>query len=158
MDLFLDIRVKPEQEQNKLNDLTAWTLSVRDAAFIHQHVVDAWAAQHADKNSEPIGVAFALIGLYLHVEEGYTGNEVQRVHMRLAQPRGRGQGRREFPLFPLPEKRGSITAVDVMAAPEHGRAATIDDWCRSVWEAWHKSHEQVRIWARAEEIDGGESK
>jgi hypothetical protein len=43
----------------------AWTMSLRDSAFVHQYVVDAWAAQHAENGSKPIGVAFALIGLYL---------------------------------------------------------------------------------------------
>lgn len=139
-----------EEEQEKLNQLTPWTLELRDAAFIHQHVVDAWAAQHADENSKPIGVAFALIGLYLHLEKGYTGREVQRVHMQLGQPKGRGPGRKDWPRFALPKERGSVTVHDVMAVAEGDRAAAIDRWCRSVWEAWSESHEKIREWARAE--------
>ena len=123
-------------DENALNDLTAWTLSLRDGGFIHQHVVDAWAAQHADGNSKPIGVAFALIGLYLHLEKGWSGREVQRAHMQLGQPHGRGPGRKDWPRFPLPKDRGRVTIHDVMAAPESERAAAIDRWCRSVWEAW----------------------
>lgn len=142
----------PEYEQEVLNNLTAWTLSLRDGAFIHQHVVDAWAAQHADEDSKPIRVAFALIGLHLHIEKGFTGRQVQLAHMQLAQPHGRGRPTKEWPQFPLPKKRGSITVVDVMAAREDGRAAAIDRWCESVWEAWSESHDQVRHWADNEEI------
>src|SRR2546421_11558897 len=113
------ITVKHEQQQR--DELMAWTMSVRDSAFVHQHVVDAWAAQHADERSKPIGVAFALIGLYLHLEKGFTGREVQRVHMRLSQPRGRGAGRKDWPRFKLPRQRGVMTVRDVMAAPESDR-------------------------------------
>jgi hypothetical protein len=142
----------PEYEQEALNKLTAWTLSLRDGAFIHQHVVDAWAAQHADEDAKPIRVAFALIGLYLHIEKGFTGRQVQLAHVKLAQPHGRGRPRKEWPQFTLPKKRGTITVVDVMAAPEDGRAAAVDRWCESVWEAWRESHDQVRRWADNEEI------
>jgi len=43
-----------EKEQTVFDELTAWTLSRRDASFIHQHVVDAWAAQQATEESRPI--------------------------------------------------------------------------------------------------------
>ena len=129
-----------KQEQNARNELTSWTLSLRDREFIHQHAVDAWAAQHAEENSSSIGIAFGLVGLYLHLEKGFTGREVQRAHMQLAQPRGRGPGRKDWPRFPLPTERGRVTVCDVMAAPEHERAQALDRWCRSVWEAWEESH------------------
>ena len=147
-----------EQEQDALNGLLAWTLSLRDTDFIHQHVVDVWAAQHADGNAKPIGTAFALIGLYLHVEKDYTGKQVQRVHMHLGQPHGRGRGRKQWPRFPLPADRGHITVIDVMASPESERASAIDAWCRCVWECWRESHEQVRQWATSEGINARPSK
>ena len=137
-----------ETERNAHNELTAWTLSLRDGAFIHQHVVDAWAAQHADENSSTIGVAFALLGLYLHLERGFSGREVQRAHMQLAQPHGRGPGRKDWPRFSLPRDRGRVTVCDVMAATEHERAQAIDHWCRSVWEAWKQNHEAIADLAR----------
>ena len=137
-------------EQENLNQLTAWTLSLGDPEFIHQHVVDAWAAQHADQKSKPIAVAFALIGLYLHLEKGYTGRQVQHVHMQLAQPRRRGPGRKDWPQFPLPRTRAKITCAEVMAAPDNERAASIESWCRSVWDSWRESQQQVREWAKVE--------
>src|SRR5262249_47222235 len=108
---------------------------------------------------KPVGVAFALLGLYLHLERGWTGREVQKAHMRLAQPQGPGPGRKEWPRFPAPQERGTLTVADVMAAPEHERSAAIDRWCRSVWDAWKVSHEEVRAWTARElglQSDAGE--
>jgi len=118
-------------EQDAYNELCAYTLAHRGAEFIHQHVVDAFAAQRADDRSKPIGVAFALVGLYLHVERRFSGRQVQQVHMQLA------RRKRAWPAFVLPRDRGSMTAVDVMQAPpglERDRA--IDAWCASVWTAF----------------------
>lgn len=137
-----------DAERQAQVELTAWTLSLRDAEFIHQHVVDAWAAQHADENTRPIAVAFSLLGLYLHIEKGSTGREVQHAHMQLAQPKGRGPGRKNWPRFPLPAERGPVTACDVMAAPEKERPQAIEEWCRSVWNAWEESHAAVAKFAR----------
>jgi hypothetical protein len=120
------------------DELAAYTLTHGDPAFIHQHVVDAFAAQHATEDSKPIGVAFALIGLYLHLERGSSGREVQQAHMRL------GRRRRLWPIFELPATRGEITVHDVVAetpGPERDRA--IEDWCASVWQAWSGSKERV---------------
>lgn len=118
--------------------LQAYSLSLRDPDFIHQHVVDAWVAQHAHDGTKPIALAFALVGLYLHLELGFTGRQVQRVHMLLAQQR------EEWPSFPLPAKRGRVTAKRVLAASEGGaRKVAIDAWCESVWDAYSASHEAV---------------
>lgn len=75
-------------EQHAYHELQCYTLAHGDVEFIHQHVVDVWAAQHADETTKPIGLAFALVGLYLHVERGVSGRQVQRVHMALARRKG----------------------------------------------------------------------
>src|SRR5438067_3221775 len=54
------------------------------ATQLLQHVVDAYAAQTARASTKPITLAFALVGLYLHLEKNQTGKQVQRVHMLLA--------------------------------------------------------------------------
>ncbi len=63
--------------QASYNELSYYTLALRDPAFIHQHIVDAFAAQTADEHTRPIKLTFALAGLYLHVEKGFTGRQVQ---------------------------------------------------------------------------------
>jgi len=118
--------------------LQCYTLEHGGREFIHQHVVDAWAAQHADETTKPIGLAFALIGLHLRVESGYSGRRVQLVHMQL------GRRKRAWPAFSLPPDRGSVTACHVMAAPAGAeRDAAIDRWCASVWQAFVASHRAV---------------
>ncbi|MEO6654994.1 MAG: DUF5946 family protein [Pyrinomonadaceae bacterium] len=111
------------------DEICYYTLSRGDAEFIHQHVVDAFAAQNATIKDKPIRLAFALVGLYLHVEKGFTGREVQRAHMKLAQKR------RDWPRFRLPPERGEITSVEVEQAPAGiDRDQMIRAWCGSVWK------------------------
>lgn len=125
-------------EQHAYEELQCYTLARGDITFIHQHVVDAWAAQHADSSTKPIGLAFALMGLYLHVERGFTGRQVQRAHMALS------RRSRSWPSFPFPRERGTMTATQVMAAPPGPeRDQAIDAWCESVWNAFGESHAAV---------------
>jgi hypothetical protein len=44
----------------------------------------------------------------------------------------------------LPEDRGRITVLDVLAAPPGAeRDFAIDDWCRSVWQAFGGNRETI---------------
>ena len=134
--------------QAAYDELAAYTLTLGDPAFIHQHVVDAFAAQHATEATKPITVAFALIGLYLHVERGFTGRQVQRAHMMLA------RRSRSWPAIPLPEHRGAMTAADVLAAPAGSeRDRAIDAWCASVWSAHAEAAPIVAALAHAHGLD-----
>jgi hypothetical protein len=120
------------------DELQCYTLAHGGGTFIHQHVVDAWAAQHADERTKPIGLTFALVGLYLRVERRFSGRQVQRAHMAL------GKHKRTWPAFRLPPERGPVTASQVMAAPAGPeRDQVIDAWCASVWEAFRESHQAV---------------
>ena len=125
-------------EQDAYHELSAYTLTHGDVAFIHQHVVDARAAQRADANTKRITLSFALAGLYLHVEKQWSGRQVQLAHMKMA------RRKREWPVFELPSNRGSVTAAHVMshpAGPERDKA--IDDWCASVWAAFRDNRAAV---------------
>jgi hypothetical protein len=125
-------------EGEAYDELCAYTLSHGDPQFIHQHVVDAWAAQHADERTKPIGLAFALAGLYLLLEKNASGREIQRTHMRLA------RRKRDWPSFELPESRGAMTALDVMAAPAGPqRDAAIRAWCAAVWAPFSAQRAKV---------------
>lgn len=128
----------PSSVEDAYNELCAYTLQRGDADFIHQHVVDAFAAQRATVETKPINVAFSLAGLYLHVEKGWSGRQVQRAHMRLA------RRKRSWPTFVLPDDRGRLTVFDVMAAaPGADRDERIDAWCASVWAAFAASRYAV---------------
>lgn len=134
-------------EEEAYHEVTAYTLTLGDRNFIHQHVVDAWAAQSAHAGSKPIGVFFALAGLYLHIEHGFTGREVQRAHMQLA------KHPEQWPVGALPFARGTITALDVLASPEGAaRDAMIDEWAKAVWVAYADSRERVIQLLRRREI------
>lgn len=126
------------EEEEAYHQVCAYTLTRGDSEFLHQHVVDAWAAQHASAESKPIGVFFALAGLYLHVERQFTGRQVQRAHMALA------RRPEPWPVGVLPTDRGTVTALDVAAAPEgEARDRLIHAWCESVWAAHAGSRESV---------------
>jgi hypothetical protein len=133
----------PEQELQ--HELSYYTLAHGDPAFIHQHIVDAFAAQNATPERKPIYVVFALIGLYLHLERGFTGRQVQLAHMRLGTPR------RNWIMPQLPELRGSIRVGHVLAAPpgQH-RDHMIEEWCASVWEAYRDVHGEIAAIAERE--------
>ena len=127
--------VSPDAEA-AYHAVMAYTLSLGDAAFLHQHVVDAWGAQQAQPGGSPIRVFFSVVGLYLLAEHGFSGRAVQLAHMRLANAPG-GAGRREWPLAPLPAARGALGAMEVLAAPAgDARDALIRRWALSVWEAY----------------------
>lgn len=60
----------------KYHELSAYFMMNPDRTFLTQHVVDAYGAQHSN--------CISLIGLYLAVERGNSGRQVQQAHMELA--------------------------------------------------------------------------
>ena len=126
-------------EQETYDELSCYSLTHGDPEFIHQHVVDAFMAQTADQSTKPIGITFALIGLYLHLEKNYTGKQVQLAHMALA------SRRKDWPKFDLPKARGEIRVAEVLNQPPgEKRDAMLHEWCGSVWQAYAESHSRVR--------------
>ena len=127
-----------ESAENLYHELSFYTLSHPDPAFIHQHIVDAYAVQTADEQTKPIAVAFGLVGLYLHVEKNFTGRQVQHMHMRM------GKKRRTWPRLMLPANRGDVTVADIIAAPPGTkRDEMIHRWCASVWEACKETRNDI---------------
>jgi hypothetical protein len=125
-------------QENAYHELCYYTLAHGGGTFIHQHAVDAFAAQDATEQDKPIRLTFALVGLYLHVERGFSGRQVQHAHMAL------GRRRRAWPVFPLPSDRGRITAADVLAVPAGpGRDEMIHRWCACVWGEFRESRQAV---------------
>lgn len=134
-----------DSQQELYDQLSYYTLSLRDPEFIHQYAVDAYAAQHADESTKPITIAFALMGLYLHNERNFSGRMVQLAHIELAKKK------RPLPTFLLPKHRGNITVADVLQAhPGEARNALVSQWSVSVWDAYADSHAQVKEWLARE--------
>ncbi len=135
-----DERVNASPECWSLHgELTAYTVTRGDSDFVHQLLVDTYAAQHANELSRPIGVAFALIGLYLTYEKGYNGRQVQHLHMLLA------RRSKQWPTFPRPASTSALTVLDVLQCePGDARDAMLRAWGRSVWEAWVTEHARIR--------------
>jgi hypothetical protein len=121
------------------HELSYYTLAHGDSRFIHQHVVDAYAVQHAAENRKPLATAAGLIGLYLFAEKGWTGRQVQRAHMQL------GNRMKEWPAFPPPPDPAPVHVAAVLAAPEGtARDLAIEEWARAVWTSWAPVHGEVR--------------
>jgi hypothetical protein len=74
-------------DQDLYHELSCYTLAHSDSSFLHQHIVNAYTAQHADETTKPIAIVFALVGLYLYIEKNFTGRQVQRFHTKLAKTR-----------------------------------------------------------------------
>jgi hypothetical protein len=112
------------------DELYVYTMGRRN--FILQHVVDATIAQTAPAINPPaIGVIFSLAGLYLYIEKGFTGAQVQNAH------RVMGTFKRSWPNVVWPTERGNMTAEAVLtmpAGPERDDA--IHEWCTQVWAAF----------------------
>ncbi len=140
-------RSQPEISDKDLYDqLALYTLELRDPEFIHQHIVDAYAVQHAGPGTKPIAIVFGLIGLYLYVEKNFTGRQVQRVHMQLAKHNRKWTA----PAIPS-DQRATIGVADVLAAPPGPmRHAMIRRWCESVWQDCQATRSQIAALAQTE--------
>jgi hypothetical protein len=122
-----------------MNELAYYTLAHGDPRFIHQHLVDAYGAQHVRQSKSTIGAAFVLAGLYLAVERGFTGRQVQKMHVLMA-----GKSK-QWPRFNPPGNVGSLTVADVLAVePGPRRDEKLMEWCASIWDAWSAEHGRVK--------------
>ena len=133
-------------DQDLYNQLAFYTLELRDPEFIHQHVVDAYAVQHAGSGTRPIAIVFGLIGLYLYLEKNFTGRQVQRAHMQLA------NRRKHWTAPPLTtQQHAAISVADVLTAPPGPERHTmIRRWCEAVWQGWSHARTQTAALARDE--------
>ena len=104
----------------------------------HQLMVDAYAAQHAGGSAARIGVAFALIGLRLSLDEGWSGDEVRDAHQYL------GANFKAWPEFGPPAERTWMTVYDVaLATSPDDHARLVRRWAAEVWAAWEQVRENV---------------
>ena len=134
-----------EFEDKIYHQLAYYTLAHPDKSFIHQNIVDAYAAQNADETTKPIKITFALVGLYLCVDRGFTGRQAQLAHIALAKKR------KTWPQIKLPKFRGEITAEDVLKSiPGKERDQAILNWCKSVWDVYSSEHQKISELVKSE--------
>ncbi len=140
-----ELKTDQRTDQDLYYELSMYTLNLGDTAFIHQYIVDAYCARHANQETKPIAIAFALMGLYLHHEKNYSGKQVQSAHMRMAQKK------KEWPQFIFPIERGSITVAEVLKAkPGPDRNEMINQWSENVWQAWIENRTTISHWLKTE--------
>ena len=102
----------------------------------HQMTADAYAAQHAGGTAPLLRVGYALAGLWLSIEHGFSGEDVRSIHRRMGRPTA------AWPMFEPPEAgQPWLTVVDVAEAgvrvhSERGHAKAVSAWAESVWETW----------------------
>jgi uncharacterized protein DUF5946 len=142
--LPVDLRRNSSEECWQLcGEVTGFELNhVVELGRHHQLTVDAYGAQHADRDGSGIRVAYSLVGLFLALERGMHGVDVRQVHQRMGKPGP------SWPRFPRPDDIGRLTVLDVAmagarasSAPGHARAVT--EWATSVWQAWSAQHQAV---------------
>lgn len=118
--------------------MTAYHLEQTSEDFRHQVAIDAYAAQHPGPPARRITLWFALAGLYLALDEGWTGRQVQVAHQRLAEVDKVG------PALNRPFPAAAMTVSDVLAAgPGGGRDAAVQNWALAVWRSWQPCHAQI---------------
>lgn len=127
------------EHSNPIHELYFYTLGHPDRAlFIHQYCVDAYTAQSAVSDTRPIALVYALAGLYLFLDKGYTGLQVQQAHVQLSKHKD------DLPRIPLPETRGETGPEQVLLAPPGAeRDREIGRWCASVWAAYAQAHSTI---------------
>jgi len=121
------------------DELAAYTFTRGDAEFIHQHEVNARGASENLEEAKPIRLFFSLAGLYLLLEHGYSGRQIQAAHAHMARVK------RQWPEFTPPHTLPNMTAADVMKFPAgEERDEAIKRWCAAVWETWSSEHDHIR--------------
>lgn len=109
---------------------------------VHRLTVDAYAVQHPGGKHPDKSIDIHLVGLHLVLCRGLRPPSVPPLLQRLA-------GAVEtWPHFSPPADLGSITVFDVaMADSMEEHAGKVQEWARSVWQAWSTHHAAVAEFA-----------
>jgi len=119
-------------------ELILYTFSLGDNDFIHQHVIDAYTAQHSSPELKGIQISFALIGIYLYLEQHYSGRAVQQAHRRLAEKR------KQWPTFIHSQPVTEITVQNILFEINKDTfMASVYNWSEVVWQAWAADHTTI---------------
>jgi hypothetical protein len=122
--------------------LLEWRSSLTDSenGAAAQHLIDAYAAQHATnpERRNRQSVAVHLMSLCAALERGIDGARLRHLIG--------GWTHREYPLL-LPRPASySVTVADVAATASEDRPAAVVAWAGSTWAAWSAHGDLVRSW------------
>lgn len=125
--------------QEYYNELAFFTLNLHDERFVHQYVVDAFTCQYANNNTKPISLTFALVGLYLYVEKGYSGRDVQKFHTLMS------KNKIAWPNFTIPSYQTLLVDISsvIDSNDQNERIELIEKWCVGVWKANKENHDKL---------------
>lgn len=139
-DMITTLRFHASQEcMVKFAELSGFTLSLNDPDFIHQLAVDAYGAQHSGGETKNITTAFALIGLFLFFERGFTGRQVQLAHLRISKIR------KDWPRFDPPSHQYPLTVMNILdARSDKTKIEILRKWAFSVWKQWTAFHDFIK--------------
>jgi hypothetical protein len=105
---------------------------------MHRLTVDAYAAQHPGVPSRKSiqSVAVHLISLFVVLERGFSHEAALRALRAGADASFR------FTWLDPPRTSASLTIVDV-----RNESASVEEWAKSVWNAWAPHQATIRHWA-----------
>lgn len=126
----------------RTGEVSARTYQDPQRQVVLQVQVDAYAAQHPGlpgrRSAQSVGIH--LMTLCLVLERGADPREGPRLHKQMVQ-------RPVFHWLEPPPARGLVTVLDVLATSDaDSHIAAVNDWGRSVWDAWATHHATVRAW------------
>ncbi|TAH48627.1 MAG: hypothetical protein EYC68_20175 [Chloroflexota bacterium] len=106
-------------------------------------VIDAYAVQHHGKTERRAiqSVNAHLVALYLQLEKGYKGEQVNVALQRVLKFAD------EFVWLEPPTPNGTLTIADVLRAEtSEEQANAIENYARDIWRAWKVHRAAVVKW------------
>jgi hypothetical protein len=123
--------------------LLVYEYSQAPSARLHRLTVDTYAVQHpsAQEHCSFWSLGLHLIGLCLLLERGASARQTTKLLAQVFEHPP------SFRRLEPPVPNGTITVSDVISArnpDEHARL--VEQWARSVWNAWAPDHAAVQGW------------
>lgn len=131
-------------ELKLFHELSFYTLAHPNKEyFIHQHIVDAYAVQHITEETKIIKSTYGLLGLCLYLDYGFSGKEVQHVHVKLSSDKS------DWPNIQYPIDKSDYSLQTILNTPEgEQRDQEIRNWCEIIWKAHQANQQPVRDWLK----------
>jgi hypothetical protein len=111
-------------------------------------VIDAYCVQHhgAQERRAIQSVNVHLVALYLQLEKGYVGNQVNVAIQRILCFAD------QFKWLDPPTPNGTLTVADILKADTpQAEADAIEAYARDIWQAWRAHRETAMKWAKKAE-------